>query len=104
MLGLRYGFLTTYQATVFLKLQRRDPDWVVECSPVVMYDGKESSAGSDRNMLRGFSKHGLRAVLSSMTYHCWSDGDHELEDVRNVDLVVKTTRMRSKSMSDLHKV
>jgi len=69
-----------------------------------MYDGKKSSIGPDGNLMRGFSKHGLRAALSSMTYHRWHDTNHELADIRSIDLIIKTALTRSKSLPDLHKV
>lgn len=73
-LKLKYGFLTTYEATVFLKFEREDKTSKntirVRCSPVVTWNGQ--GAQKSQIFKGGFSQHNLRQAMFYMMYHCYS--------------------------------
>lgn len=67
-LKLKYGFLTSYEDTVFLELVEEQGQRRLKCSPVVTWDGQPSF--QEGTFKEGFSRYNLRHALLCMMYHC----------------------------------
>lgn len=73
-LKLKYGFLTTYEATVFLEFGtesgKQDGPLQVKCSPVVTWNGQPVRGGECFE--GGFSEHNIYEAMFYMMSHCYS--------------------------------
>lgn len=76
-LKLKYGFLTTYDETVFLELAEEEGQRRLKCSPVVTWDGRPLS--KEDAFEGGFSQHNLRQALFYMMYHCHNKDNSRYE-------------------------
>lgn len=63
--NLKYGFLSTYNQTIFLRQVVVDQSWTLEYSPVVYHDDEWSTTRSQMSLCQSFYHVGLLALADS---------------------------------------
>lgn len=64
-LDLKYGFLTTYNQTIFLRKVDIGRAWGLEYSPVIYHDSRGSTSGSSVSFCQSLYHVGLLALADS---------------------------------------
>lgn len=62
---LKYGFLTTYEETIFLRKADINRVWVLEYSPVIHHDDQGSTTGMTVSFCQSLYHVGLLALVDS---------------------------------------
>lgn len=87
---LRYGYLTTYNETVFLELAHdlQNDQWSARCSPIVYWDGK-AHYDEEHPQSQGQSSYNLRLALA-MIQNAACDDPNGPADLFEANLIAST--------------
>lgn len=96
--GVRYGYMTTYDASVFLEFQEAVDGWVIACSPVVKWNNAQlTKSGSCPT---GYSRYSPRLALAMVCDHMYDEDHRHMEALRLATLVSRIVPPKREATSN----
>jgi hypothetical protein len=97
---LKFGFLTSYEQTVFLKMAMKpgSSSWMILCSPVIYHNVETNRKDQEVHCDPSSSAYSLRECFFALMFHCLYNpiGD-EVEDGNDDEFIVPMGRFLAKS-------